>query len=285
MKAKTNRQKQPEKKAPKKARRLRTDQAQKKPVFAEFTNTWGLAGRKWWDTEASWFSQKIQHGKFLHPLITSIVGELQNDYQSSALQFLSSTHIRESDVSNEVFWKWHKIHKKYQNQEPLEQDEQQYLKVWLTMLAESQKRMEQLGKIVAGAVACGDIALLKHLILIMQSHRKRTDKPANLAVAAIKKAYENIVLRRQTDLLQKSRPGLKGCAARLAVAKTNAELLKHIQLPDKTDIDDEIMEDSELKILAPQWGKTSIDSRFRQIQRICKDLGQELLGKRTRRNR
>ena len=265
------------KKTPKKSRKPRADQAQKKPVFADFTNSWGLAGRKWWDTEAQWFSQKIEHGKFLHPLLSRIVGELQKDYQCAVLKFLRSTDdIRESEVSNEVFWKLHQIHKKYQNREPLERDERRDLERWLTILTESQKRMDQLGKIVAGAVACGDIALLEHLILIMQFQRKPTDKPAKPKASVVEQAYDSVVLRRKKKLHLKSNPGLKGVALLLGVTREDQSLLKQIRLPSASDVDMEITKNRALKKLAPKWTNSVFESNRRKIQRVCKQTGREL---------
>jgi hypothetical protein len=285
MKAKTNRQKQTVKKTPQKKRKLRTDASQKKPVFAEFTNSWGLAGFTRWDTEAKWFSQKIENGKLLHPLLVYIIKELQHDYQCSVLQFFGSMHnIRESDVSNKEIWKLHQIHLKQRNREPLDKDEQRDLKVWATILADSLSRMEELGKIIVGAVACGDIALFEHLILIMQSLRKETDKPAKPKAQVVEKAYDSVVLRRHTELLQKSGRRLKGTAARLAVARAHDYLLKQIQLPDLADVDDEITKIPELLAIAPDWMKSEALSRHRQIERVCKQTGRELSGTRTQRS-
>lgn len=304
MKAKPKGKKQAAKSASKKPRKPRTDHSQKRPVFAEFTNSWGLGGRKWWDTEACWFSQKIQHGKFLHPLLVSIVRELQRDFQCSIFQLLGSPHkIRESDVWNKEIWRLHQIYQKRRKREPLNQEEQRDLRLWLKMLTESMERMKKLGEIVVGAVACGDIALLEHLIVIMKSQGKPADKPANFEVRAIEKAYDDIVLRRQTELLQESNQGLKGVAARLAVARRHEDLLKQIQLPSASDVDAEITENPELKALAPEWERLRqadsgyqqhhaeqqqrrvFESNRRKIQRACKQTGRELSDKRTLRSR
>ena len=118
-----------------KARKNRYDPTQKRPVFAEFTNSWGFRGRKWWEAESRWASSKITHGKFLHPLLASITEQLQRDYQSSVLRFLGPPYpVREADVNNEAIWRKHQIHQKKRNREQINEDEQLDLSVWMKML-------------------------------------------------------------------------------------------------------------------------------------------------------
>jgi len=260
-----------------KTRKNRDDPAQKRPVFVEFTNSWGFRGRKWWETESRWASLKHTHGKFLHPLLASIVEQLQRDYQSSVLRFLGPPYpVREADVSNKAIWRLHQIHQKKRNRERLNEDDQRDLPVWLKMLTGSLERIEQLGVIVAAAVACGDIALLEHLILIMQSLSKPTSIAARPKTVVVERAYDEIILRRKRKLYLKSNPGIKGLALLLGVAREDQNLLKQIRLPSASDVDKEIIKNSALKALAPEWSNALFDSNRRKIQRVCKQAGREL---------
>ena len=277
-----------------KPRKARVDPAQKKPVFEEFTNGWGLRGRKRWDNDASWNAQKIKHGKLLHPLLAPLIFNVQSDFKCSAFPYRSARHRScEAAASNAAIKHLREHHAKQRRGETLTPDEQVHLKVWLQMTNNARRCAFRLGQIMVAAAACGDVRFFEHVFVIVQTLKSAATSTGSAEAQVIEKAYDEIVFVRECKKMGINPSG--GLSAKfahlrkLAFARKERQPIK-IKFPTNVEVLKQIERHPEYWGLDAEdktrWSATdalSFANRLKQIERCCAKAGKALSSSRPAR--
>lgn len=264
-----------------KKRKPRVDSAQKKPVFAQLTNAVGLEGRS--GKDADWQIEKSKSGKLLHPFLVAAIKRGQEDYDHAILPHPSVPHVfLGSEPLNVEIQRLQEIYARKCKREPLDQGDRHKLRIWTHMTTEARVNTQQLVQAVVAAAACGDVAFFEHLALIVQCLGKSRSLPAIPKNMAVEKAYDAVLQRRLLEAVQKKDHSCKGLRAILEIARNSEKLKQEIRPPDRTDVDEEIVNNPNISSLVPDWQETNVFNRYRQIERVCAQLDKKLVGKRHR---